>query len=266
MLRTVTSKTLYDQRRGLLAWTTSLVLLVAMYVALWPSIRDEPSMKDFLDQMPKAFRALFAASGADMSTPTGYIQVELLSFMGPMLLLIYAITAGGAAIAGEEDRHTADLLLANPVSRTRVVLQKWAAMALGTLLLGTATGAALLGEGALAGMGLPVGNVSAAMLHMVLLTLVFGTFSLAVGAVTGHVTLSRALPAMVAVIAYIVNGLGSVVSWLETARVVSPFYQYAGHDPLRHGVSWVAVVVAVVTVAVLAAVAVVGFNRRDVAS
>src|SRR5881392_30045 len=102
MLRNVASKTLYDQRRSLLAWAVSLTLLVAMYVAIWPSLRDQPSMKDFLDRMPKAFRALFAATGADMSTPVGYVQVELLSFMGPLLLLIYAITAGAAAIAGEE--------------------------------------------------------------------------------------------------------------------------------------------------------------------
>lgn len=264
MLRTIASKTLYDQRRGLLAWTVSLVLLIAMYVAIWPSVRDQPSMQTYLDEMPKAFRALFAASGADMSTPTGYVQVELLSFMGPMLLLIYAINAGAAAIAGEEDRRTADLLLANPVSRTRVVLQKLLAMTAGTVLLGTVTGAALVGEGALADMDLPAGNVTAAVLHMVLLTLVFGCLALAIGAFTGSTTMSRAVPAMVAVVAYVLNGLGSIVSWLETARVVSPFYQYAGHDPLRNGVSWVAVVVALATAAVLAGIAVVGFGRRDI--
>lgn len=260
----VAVKTLYDQRRALLAWSVSLVLLVAMYVAIWPSIRDEPSMNDFLDEMPKAFRALFAASGADMSTPVGYVQVELLSFMGPMLLLIYAVNAGANAIAGEEDRRTADLLLATPVSRTRVVLEKLAAMTAGTLLLGVITGVALVGEGSFADMGLPAGKVSAAMLHMVLLSMVFGCLALATGALTGSTTMSRALPAMAAVVAYVVNGLGSIVSWLETARMVSPFYQYVGHDPLRNGVSWAGVVVALATVAVLAFVAVVGFGRRDV--
>ena len=99
MLRSVTSKTLYDQRRGLAAWAVSLALLVAMYVAIWPSVRDQPSMSDYLNQMPEAFRALFATSGADLSTPVGYVQVELLSFMGPMLLLIYAVTAGAASPA-----------------------------------------------------------------------------------------------------------------------------------------------------------------------
>jgi len=266
VLRSVAAKTLHDQRRALVTWAVSLALLVAMYVAIWPSVRDQPSMSDFLDRMPEAFRAMFAMSGADMSTPTGYVQIELLSFMGPMLLLIYTITAGSGAIAGEEDRHTLDLLLANPVGRTRIVLEKLAAMAAGTALLAAVTAVALLAEGATAGMDLPAGNVMAAMAHMGLLALVFGSLALAIGAGTGHASASRAVPAIVAVVAYVINGLGPIVSWLGPIQRYSPFYQYAGHDPLRNGLSVPAVLVALATVAVLAGIAVAAFRRRDVAA
>jgi len=118
-----------------------------MYAAVWPTVRDQPSMGDFIDQMPEAFRSMFATSGADMSTPTGYIQIELLSFMGPIAVLLYAIGAGAGAIGGEEDRHTMDLLLSNPVGRGRVVLDKFLAMALGTFLLTAVMGVSLVLEG-----------------------------------------------------------------------------------------------------------------------
>jgi ABC-2 type transport system permease protein len=266
MLHDVWRKTLYDGRRGLLAWTASLLLLVAMYVAIWPSIKGQPSLSDFLDTMPEAFRSLFASAGADMSTPVGYVQIELLSFMGPLLLILYAVVAGGSAVAGEEDRHTLDLLLANPISRARVVLEKAAAMALGTLGLAAVLGVGLIVEGQWADMDLPAGNVAAAMLHMALLGLVFGALALAIGAATGHLGASRAVPAVLAVVTYVVNGLGPQVSWLEPLQKYSPFYQYVGHDPLRNGVSVAGVVVAVGTIAVLVAIAVAGFRRRDVAA
>jgi ABC-2 type transport system permease protein len=128
------------------------------------------------------------------------------------------------------------------------------------------TGLALLGEGSLAQMTLPAGGVAAAMTHMILLALVFGTMALAIGAATGHPAVSRAIPAIVAVIAYVVNGLASVVFWLKPAQKLSPFYQYSGHDPLRHGLSWPAILVAVATIAVLAAIAVAAFRRRDLAA
>lgn len=264
MLRDVLAKTLFDQRRSLLGWSVALVLLVAMYVAIWPSVRDQPSMSDFLDQMPQAFRSLFAAAGADMSTGVGYVQVELLSLMGPIVVLIYAVAAGSSAVAGEEERQTMDSLLANPVSRTRVVLDKAAAMVVGTALLGAVLAAALILEGRLTDMGLPTGNVIAAMLHLTLLGVVFGSLALAVSAATGSIGLSRAVPVAVAVVAYLVNGLAPLVDWLQPFQKASPFYQYVGHDPLRNGLDAGGVTVAVVTVAVLVAAAVWGFRRRDV--
>ena len=264
MLHSVFAKTAYEQRRSLLGWVTAIVLLVLMYAAIWPGIRDQPSMNDFLDTMPEAFRSLFASSGADMSTPVGYIQIELMSFMGPILVILYAVAQGSRGVAGEEDRRTMDLLLAEPVSRSRVLLEKAAAMVAGTLVLSATLGVALVVEGRLFDMVLPVDRIAAAMLHLALLGLVFGTMALAVGAVTGDVGLSRAVPTGVAVVAYLVNGLGPMVSWLDPLQRYSPFFQYIGHDPLRTGVSGPAAAVAAVTVAVLVAVAVWGFQRRDV--
>lgn len=264
MLRSVFGKTLHDQTRSLIGWLAAIVLLVLMYAAIWPSIRDQPSMSDFLDTMPEAFRSLFAASGADMSTPVGYVQIELMSFVGPLVVLLYAVGQGSSAVSGEEDHKTLDLLFGAPVGRARVVLDKTAAMVVGTFLLATVTGLALVLEGRLFDMQIPAGNVAAAMLHLALLGLVFGALALAIGAVTGHTGLSRGVPAAVAVVAYVVNGLGPMVSWLEPYQKLSPFYQYIGADPLRTGVSGSAALVAAATIAVLVAVAVWGFTRRDV--
>jgi ABC-2 type transport system permease protein len=264
MLHSVLTKTLSDQRRSLVGWLFAIVGIVLMYAAIWPSLRDQPSMSDFLDQMPEAFRNLFASAGADLSTPVGYIQVELMSFVGPAMVIVYAVGQGSAAVAGEEENHTMDLLLGAPVSRTRVLVEKAAAMVIGTAFLAAATGAALVLEGRLFDLVLPLGSVVAAMLHLMLLGLVFGAMALAIGAATGRVGLARGVPGAVAVVAYLVNGLGGMVGWLEPFQRLSPFYQFAAHDPLRHGVSYPAVGVAVVTFAVLVALAVWGFRGRDV--
>lgn len=266
MLTSVLTKSLYEQWKGLVWWAVAIALLVASYVAIWPSVRGQPSMAEFLNQMPEAFRSLFATAGADFSTPVGYIQIELLSFVAPIIVLLYAIGRGVSAIAGEEDGHTLELLLSAPISRVRIVLEKFGSMLVGTFLLAAITGVALLVEGGLADMGLAVDKVSAAMLHLALLGLVFGTLALALSAATGRSGLSRGVPAALAVAAYIVNGLGPVVDWLKPWQEYSPFYQYIGHDPLRRGADAPSLAIAIVTSLVLLAIAVVGFSRRDTAS
>lgn len=259
----VLRQTLYLQRRSIAIWAVSLALLVAMYAALWPSIRDQPALTAVLEDLPEVLRSLLA--GADMSTPIGYVQTELLALTGPLLIILFAVAAGAGGIAGEEDRRRLELLLANPIRRTRVVLEKVGAMMVGTVVLVTAMGAALWLAGFLGGPQLPVGNLMAAMVHLALLGLVFGSAAAAVGAATGSLAASRAVPGVLAVLAYAVNGLAPLVSWLEPFRALSPFYQYSGHQPLVNGLSLPSVLVAALTVGVLTAAAMAAFRRRDVA-
>lgn len=259
----VARQTLRLQRRTLLVWALGLAGMVAVYGSLWPSIRDQSSVTELMDQMPEALRSLMAMT--DMSTPVGYVQAELLGLTGPLLVVLFAVFSGANGVAGEEERRSLDLLLANPVSRTRVVLERIVAMGVGVAVLVGAMGLGLVAAGVVVDLDLSVGHVAAAMLHLGLLGCVFGALASAVGAATGRPTVARAVPAVAAVLAYLVNGLAPLVDWLKPFRDLSPFAQYSNHMPLVNGVSLPGVAVAAGTVALLAAGAVVAFRRRDVA-
>jgi hypothetical protein len=81
-------------------------------------------------------------SVVDYSSGIGYLGIELFSLMLPGLLIAAAVGAGARAIAGEEEHATLDLLLANPISRTRVALEKAGAMFIMLSLLSFVTFAA----------------------------------------------------------------------------------------------------------------------------
>ena len=184
MRPSVTLETLRGQRRSLLVWSVALAGLIAMYVAVYPSVEGSgSSFSKLIEQMPDAYKALFTTGGGiDFSTPAGYLNVELFTFMGPIVVLLYAISSGASAIAGEEDRHTMELLLVNAVGRRRVLLEKFAALAAGVTCLVSALWLALLLEGRLAGMDVPVADSAAALAHLGLLGIEFGSVALLVGA------------------------------------------------------------------------------------
>lgn len=261
----IAAKTLRDQRRALLVWASALLLLLATYVAFYPSVRRNSSYSDLMNQMPDSLRSLFTGgTAADLASPEGYLYTEMLSFMAPLLILIYAITAGAAGVAGEEDRRTLDLLLVSPVSRTRVMLEKVAAMAVGVAVLMTAAWAGLLLVGPAGGLDLPVGRTAAAMLHLGLLGVEFGALAMLVGCASGRPGLSKALPAVLAVGTYLLNAMAPLVSWLRPLRPASPFYQYLGHDPIRTGIDPAALTVTAASIGALVAIAAWLFRRRDI--
>ena len=74
-------------RRALAIWAAAFAGLIAMYAAFWPSIRDNNQWRELFDTLPQAYRAMFTASGTlNLSTPAGYLGIELMGILGPALI------------------------------------------------------------------------------------------------------------------------------------------------------------------------------------
>ena len=186
---------------------------------IWPSVLGNTSWRNLFDTLPQTYRALFTASGTiDLSTAGGYLGVELMGFMGPALIAVYAITTGAAAIAGEEDRGGLEVTLSAPVSRVQVFTQRLAAMVIGILTVMTATGATLWIFSALLGMGLGIGAIASGAVALGIFGLFAGTAAISVGAATGSPAAARGLAALVTVASYLVNALAQVTTALRPAR------------------------------------------------
>jgi ABC-2 type transport system permease protein len=265
VLRDVFLKSLRDVRRGFVWWSLGLVGYVTLIVAVWPTVRDNPALAKLHETLPEELKAFVSFGGEfDYSTPTGYLGGELFSFMVPLLLIVASIGAGARALAGEEERGTLELLLGNPISRTRLTLEKLAALTVEVAGLAIVLFVTLLAGAAAASMDVSAGHLAAATLSALLLALAFGAVAFALGAATGHAALAIGLSAAGAVAAYLVNGLAPLVHAIDSLRWLSPWYHYVAGDPLRQGISgWHALVLLGIAV-VAAAVAVATFDRRDV--
>jgi ABC-2 type transport system permease protein len=267
VLNSVLLKTLRDMQRSLLWWALGLAGLVALLVAVYPTVRDNPDLTKLVEQYPEALKSLLSfGGGVDYTSGAGYLGSELFSFMAPLLFLVAAIGAGARAIAGEEEKGTLDLLLANPVSRRRVLLEKLAALVIEVLALGVVLWVALLIGSHAATMKVSGAHLAAGAAAAVLLGVAFGTVAILVGAATGKRGLAAGLSAALAVAAYVVNSLAPLVSALEPLQKVSPVYHYAASDPLRNGLEAVHVGVLVGIALVAAVLAVLAFDRRDISA
>jgi ABC-2 type transport system permease protein len=266
MLRSVFGKTLFERRRGIAGWAVELVLIVALIVAIYPSFAHVHALKALSKSFPKSISGFLGYGGViDYTSPVGFLGTELFTVTLPLLLVVLAIGAGARAIASEEESATLDLLLANPLSRTRLVLEKAAALVVELALLGLTIFLGLLITTRAASVHLAVGKLASAAAFVCLLALLFGTLALAVGAATGRHALAVGIPAGVAAAAYLLNGVAPLVSWLDPVKIVTPFYHYTAPAPLRHGFALDHAALFVAVSLVFVGLAVWTFERRDVA-
>jgi ABC-2 type transport system permease protein len=106
MLRNVAAKTLRDSGRALLWWSCGLVGVVALMVAVYPSVRGNASLNKLVHDYPKALKAFIGFGGeVNYTTGAGYLGIELFSLMVPLLLLIAAIGAGRARSPARRSRE-----------------------------------------------------------------------------------------------------------------------------------------------------------------
>ena len=260
----ITRQALRAARRTLAIWAAAFAGLIALYAVIWPSVRGNTSWRNLFDTLPPAYRALFTASGSiDLSTAGGYLGVELMGFMGPALIAVYAITAGSAAIAGEEDRGGLEVTLSAPVSRVQLFGQRFTALLIGIAALMLTTAAALWIFSAVLGMRLGLGAIASAAAALGIFGLFAGAVAIAVGAATGRPAAARGVAALVVVASYLINALAQVTSALRPARPISPYYLLLGNEPLAHGLRLVGAVSVLAAVTAIAAAGVILFTRRD---
>ena len=264
MLRNVFLKTLRDRRRSLIWWTVGLVAFVASTVAFWPTVEDSAAeLNRLVEDLPAALR-VFSGGELDLASPEGYLGARLFSFLGPVLFLVFSIGFGARTIAGEERDGTLELILATPLARWRIVAEKFAALVAGVVGLGVVMWASLALGAAPVGMEIGPGRLAAATAMLVLLALVFGAMALLVGAIAGSRGLALGVTTSVAFASYLVDVYAPVSEPLEQIQGLSPFYYYDAADPLRNGLDPAHLAFLVVVTALLAAFALVAFERRDV--
>lgn len=266
MLRSVFTGALRESRRRFLWWSVGLIGYVVVIAAVWPSIRDNDALLELHKTYPEALKGFASFGGQfDLGTPAGYLGAELFSVMVPLLLLVAGIGGGARALAGEEERGTLELLLAQPVSRRRVALEKLAAVGLEVVALGGVLFLALWVSTAVAGMRIAAGHLLAATTAAVLLALAYAAIAVLTGAATGRRATAIAVPSALVVCAYLVNGLAPLVDVAHALRKLSPWYHYAAGDPLRHGLGTNALVLVAILIAATLLVPFV-LDRRDFTS
>ena len=265
MLSSVFRKTMWDRKSGYLWWLIGMLSITAITVAFWPTLeRDSDALVQLMENLPEGMLNLFGANDAlDFLTGPGFVNSRVYASVGSFIAIFFAISMGTAAVAGEEDKRTMDMLLANPIPRERIVLETFAAQVVLTTLLAALVWATLVVFNPVLDVGLSVVGVTAASIGMVLLALTFGALALMIGALTGKRSLAIGVAAGVALATFFINGLAPLIDSIEWTQRLTPFYWLLDHNPLVSGFQPELLVLLAVVV-VFVAVAVWGFRRRDV--
>ena len=241
LLQSVFGKTLWDRRRTVWYWAIGLASLTLFTFAAWPAIsEDSAAFESLIESFPREVLALFGLTDVDaMLTPEGMVSSRTYGSVGPIVMIVFAITAMTGFVAREESSGKLDLVLSTPRTRYSVLWEK----ATGTATLIGIIGAILFGVAVFGNAqwdtDMSLYHIASANVGLALLGLCFWGIAIALWSLFGASGPAIGATAALAVTTYFLHGLGSIVDILEPFRWLSPFYWYLGDTvPLAKGLTW----------------------------
>lgn len=261
MMQSFFQKTLYQKRWMTLAWALGCATMVGFTLMFYPSLK-ETNIASSLSKLPAEFSNLVGSLDS-FNTVTGYIGQQLFNLRLTMLTVTLAITLFAGLTASDEDRGSTAEQLTLPISRSRLIFEKYAAAA---TILAVAHLAAI--GGVLFVLHFIHESVSLVRLIEVtfaawLLAMALGSFTFAVGASTGSRGISIGLAAYFTFQMYLITSLAPSVNSLQAVNKLSPFHYYNPGQVMQHGLIMHDTIILMVFITAFTLLGWLMFRRRD---
>lgn len=260
-------------RVGFLAWAVVFILFALLIMYVYPSVRDSVALETYLTSLPEEM--LIAIGAGDASTLDfvfsdgsfdfrAWLSIEFLGSW-PVMVGIYAVVYASGLVSREVERGTLDLLLSQPLDRSKFLLSKFTAFATLVLGIGAISYLSILAAASFLDVTMSAWYLLEVHIMGVLLVLTIAAYSTLASCLFLDPRKSLAVAGIVTVVFYFLNILAPTldsVSWLQK---VSLFYHYNSLATLFTGkLSWAGIGVYLGVLLGALGISLAVFQRRDI--
>ncbi len=261
MFKNLMTKTLYDKRWFIFGWSIGLVVMAGITIAFFPTIKDQ--IGTLFANMPKALESITGTT-EDYKNIVGYVATGVFDLRIPMMTITMAIILALGLSASEESSGKLYQLLAQPLSRSKIVLHKWVAMVAIFTLVHTALFIGIFLTIMAIGESMPVEKLIAGTLMCLLLTIATGSLTLGLGFGQGRKGWATMIVTTYVFGSYLLTSFAAQVEWLKHIDPLSIFHYYQASTAIKQGIDMGNVSVLVIMSIIVVLLGSAAFGRRDV--
>ncbi|MCH5337458.1 MAG: ABC transporter permease subunit [Acetatifactor sp.] len=229
---TIVKHELRQGKVSFLIWTASIGFLLAVCIFLFPEMKGEmDSMSELFSSMG-SFTAAFGMDRLNFGTLIGYYAIECGNVLGLGGAFFAALSAVGILSKEEKDR-TAEFLLTHPVSRVRIITEKFVAVLIQITTMSLIIYALSVGSMAVIGENIPWKEMSLLHLAYYILQIELAGICFGISAFIGKGSVGIGLG--IAVIMYFLNLIANIAEVAEFLKYITPFGYCDGADIVANG-------------------------------
>jgi ABC-2 type transport system permease protein len=263
-------ETLRRQWRQVLYWGAGLGLYGLYITSVINDVDFLQQYAQIMESMPPALLQMFGVEDtAVVATPAGFISFGFFGY-SLLILAVFAVVCGMNITANEEEDGIMDVLLSAPIPRWRIIVEKFLAYALMTMLILAVSFVGLLIGLQAADLGDESGQVAGQIfegtINVIPSMLLMIAFTMFMGTVLRRRGTAVAISSVFIVASYFINFLGELAggTLADVLRGVSLFSYYNPDEVMLNGLNAGNIAVLLLVTAALFAGSLFAFQRRDI--
>ena len=219
-------------RKMLIIWTAVIAFMLAVCVLIYPEMKNQMNEINGMFSEMGSFSAAFGMDKINFGEFMGFFGVECGNVLG-LGGAFYAAMLGVSVLAKEEREGTAEFLLTHPVSRRRIVAQKFCAVFLQLAALNAGVIAVTALSVLFIGESVEIGTLALLFLAYFILQIETAAVCFAVSAFLSRGGSGIGLG--IAVIFYFLNIVANLTEQAEILKYITPFGYTEGADIIANG-------------------------------
>ena len=257
MLNSVLGKTLFEKRWMIFWWFLASFIGSLMLVQLFPTMQ-EMFATDIMNDIPPALQDTIDMEA--LQTIEGYVASQIFGQMS-LVVVIFAIVFGVAAITGEEKFGTLLTQLARPIKRHHFFLQKFAALLISTSVIvagciaGTFLGSVIISE------TISLSYLWQPLVATALFATTFGAISMMFGGL--GIKGGGLITGFYAVVGFALVSIGMMNDAVEPLTYVTPFGFYDPQTLITSGLEFSSTLWLISFIVIPTLIGVIIFTKRD---
>lgn len=252
--------------------STIIFVMVAFFYTImigsfYPTIqKNADQFSQLLENYPESLKAFLGGDMMEFGTFEGFLSLEYFNFFWVFIAGGLAIAFATAAIAQENENGTLELMLWQPISRTKYLSAKIITLVLLMLMLTVVT---VLGVFISASsIDVPI-NQSAYWIWAVegfLLLLAFGGLSFLLSVIFNERGKANMIAIAILIVSYILNSLAEIIDKIKNFQFLSLFHYYNPQEILKTG-EWPikSIIIFMIVFIVTIILSIIIFRRKNIA-
>ncbi|WP_456273307.1 ABC transporter permease subunit [Bacillus sp. AK031] len=209
--------------KSLIIWSLIIGGMILMTLSIYPQFsQDQEAMNQMLNAYPDEFKKAFGMDQLDIGTLIGYYGMQIHLYT-TLLGSIYAVMLASNIISKEENEKTIEFLLSKPISRKRIIAEKYLAVAANILIINTAIVVISLIGFQFTDDTIPFKTYSVFVMATLLIHLTFAAIALLLSAVMKKSRTITAVSLGIVFVSYLLSVTSGIAEELNVLKYISVF-------------------------------------------